>query len=204
MSLSHLHANRPSAADRPSGGSRLRRIVTAGVLLAATAGSLAADGRKPGSLLVFPINRSGGGIVYTSTSVTNTNLQPPIGVTLGGSTNVHYEYVNVVPDLAVKNGFKPLHCNVTNRRELLTPGDTTTRLTECHNPSPSQAGYVVVSAEDPQLQPIAWSHNYLVGSQVVINQSGGVYSLNAISFRSPQPRPPLRFHIPSAAEVTNA
>ncbi len=160
------------------------RLLALGFLLIAGAVPALADGRKPGSLLVFPIHRSGSN-VFTSISVTNTSLQPPIGVTLGGATNAHFNYVNVLPTPG--DAFKPLDCSIANRTEFLTPGDTLTRLTQCHNPGFSNEGYLVVVAEDPLLQPSAWSHNFLVGSEIVINPSGGSYGLNAIPFKSLQP-----------------
>jgi hypothetical protein len=143
----------------------------------------AADGRKPGSLLVFPIHRSGPSL-FTIVSVTNTNLQPPIGVTLGGATNLHFNYVNAQPVPGAP--FSP-DCTVFDRVEFVTPADTISRLVRCHNAgAPAQEGYLVVAAQDPLLQPTAWSHNYLIGSETVITPQGGAYSLNAISFRSPQ------------------
>lgn len=164
------------------GAERAGTLLALALLCAAGASPLSADGRKPGSLLVYPINRVKS--AFTTISVTNTNLQPPIGVTQGGATNVHFHYVNQLPDPTSK--FKPLDCFVNNRTEFLTPGDTTTHLTNCHNFTPYD-GYVVVVAEDPLLQTLAWSHNYLIGSEIVVNPNGGVYSLNAIPFRSLQP-----------------
>lgn len=163
---------------------RLTRFVALGLLSMALAAPTAADGRKPGSLLVFPVHKSGGA-TFTALSITNTNLQPPTGITLGGATNVHIEFVNAVPNPA--EPFKTLYCQITNRTEHLTAGDTATRVTSCINPGQNMEGYVVAVAEDPLLQPTAWSHNHLVGSEIVINASNAVYSLNAISFRSPQP-----------------
>ncbi len=177
--------------ERQSLGSRKRenrrgaaRLVALSILALAAAAPLSADGRKPASLLVYPLHKSGG-VTFTAVSVTNTNLQPPIGVTLGGATNVHFEYVNAVQDPA--QPFKPLYCQINDRTEFLTAADTTTRLTTCHNPGIDMQGYLVAVAEDPQLQPTPWSHNYLAGSEIVINAGGGIFSLNAISFRSPQP-----------------
>ena len=88
-----------------------------------------ADGRKPGSLLIFPVHRSGE--AFTVLSVTNTNLTPQTRVSFGGSTNVHYQYVNVVPNRA--NRFRPLGCFIFDRVEFLTPADTLSVLTACHN-----------------------------------------------------------------------
>jgi len=98
---------------------------------------------------------------------------------------VHFQYVNVIPD--PHDPLIPHGCIVSDRIEYLTPGDTLSVLTTCHNPSFGSEGYLVVVAEDPLLQPMTWSHNFLVGSELVINSVGGMYSLNAIPFRSMQP-----------------
>lgn len=145
---------------------------------------LAAGGRNPGSVLIYPIHRSGGAL-FTTVSVTNTHLLPISGSTLGGSTNLHFEYVNVLPDPA--QPLIPKDCSIINRIEYLTPADTLSVLTSCHNATGGQEGYLVVTAQDPLLQPTAWCHNFLVGSEMVINALGGMYSINAISLRSPQP-----------------
>jgi hypothetical protein len=141
-----------------------------------------ADGRKAGSLLIFPVHRSGE--AFTVLSVTNTNLTPQTRVSFGGSTNVHYQYVNVVPNRA--NPFRPLACIVFDRVEFLTPADTLSVLTACHNATAgTQEGYVVVNAEDPSLFRTPWSHNDLIGSELVISASGVIYSTEAIPFESP-------------------
>ena len=82
-----------------------------------------ADGRKAGSVGVFPLQRSGTSAV-TIVSVTNTNTSPTDGETL-----VHYEYVNVQPN--DNNAFLPDGCSIFNRTEVLTPADTLSVLTTC-------------------------------------------------------------------------
>ncbi len=141
-----------------------------------------ADGRKPGSVLIFPVHRSGA--AFTVLSVTNTNLTPQTRISFGGSTNVHYQYVNVVPNRA--NAFRPLACVIFDRVEFLTPADTLSVLTACHNATAgTQEGYVVVNAEDPALFRTPWSHNDLIGSELVLSASGVIYSTEAIPFSSP-------------------
>lgn len=141
-----------------------------------------ADGRKAGSVLIFPVHRSG--TAFTVLSVTNTNLTPQTRISFGGSTNVHYQYVNVVPNPA--NAFRPLACVIFDRVEFLTPADTLSVMTTCHNATAgTQEGYVVVDAEDPALFRTPWSHNDLIGSELVVNASGTVYSTEAIPFSSP-------------------
>ena len=144
-------------------------------------------GRNPGSVLVYPVQRSGPRF-FTVVSVTNTNTDPAVGLALGGTTNVHFEYVNAVADPG--DPFRPLDCTVFDRVESLTPADTLSVLTACHNAfAPGgQEGYLVVSAQDPSLFDTPWSHNFLIGSEIVLNASGGMYQIQAIPFCSPRTR----------------
>lgn len=153
-----------------------------------------AGGREPGSLLIYPIHRSGGapgsptnGVApgfFTVLSVTNTNLTPATILSLGGSTNVHFYYVNVTKNPF--DQFKPYGCSIFNRVEALTPADTLSVLTGCHNATfGGQEGYVVVAAENPSLFQTAWSHNHLLGSELVLAASGLAYSIEAIALKSP-------------------
>lgn len=169
------------------------KILLAGILLASASSAVHADGRKPGSVLVYPVQRSGtdmvtaGGVgsipvavdYYTLVCLTNTNTNPT-----AGATNVHMQFVNVQknPD----DAFRPLHCNVTDRVEYLTPADTRCFLANCFNPGPVSEGYLVVSAQDPNAFQRPWAHNYLVGSEIVVHAGSAVYELNAIPFSSPQ------------------
>ncbi len=147
-----------------------------------------ADGRNPGSVLVYPVHRTDTGnvqaerdsVYFTILSVTNSNLNPA-----AGSTNVHFEYLNTVFFNRPSNRFKPDHCTVIDRVENLTPMDTLSVLTSCHNAASGQEGYVVVSAQDPGLFKTNWSFNYLMGSEMIVTGQGGFYSLNAIPFSSP-------------------
>ncbi len=136
--------------------------------------------RCPASVLIFPIHRSNN--FLTILCVTNTNLNPETPVSFGGGTNVHYEYVNTVPN--PENPFKPLGCFVMDRVEYLTPADTFCVATTCHNAVPNTQGYVVVTAEDPNLFDTPWAHDYLVGSEALITPSGAMYVLNASGFRA--------------------
>ncbi|MHC5211207.1 MAG: NHL repeat-containing protein [Planctomycetota bacterium] len=151
---------------------------------------LAVTARNPGSVGIFPVHRSGtdpegAGAWFTIVSVTNTNLQPQTPQGFGGSTNVHFEYVNTVRNPA--NPFLPLGCSVFDRVEFLTPADTLSVLTSCHDATApgGQEGYLVVSAQDPAQAGVPWSHNHLVGSELVVNASGGLYGLEMISVASP-------------------
>jgi hypothetical protein len=162
----------------------LRLIALILIVTATLAPSALADGRQPGSVLIFTVQRSGP-TFFTVVSVTNINTMPMTPNSFGGSTLVHYEYANTIPNPSEPQ--LPLGCVVFDRVEFLTPADTLSVLTTCHNAtSPDgQAGYLVVSAQDPTLYGVPWSHNDLMGSELVVNASGGMYSLNAIPFTSP-------------------
>ncbi|MHC5209276.1 MAG: SdrD B-like domain-containing protein [Planctomycetota bacterium] len=154
----------------------------------AAAPHVLASAREPGSAGIFTVQRSGlqpeGGAVpfFTIVSVTNTNLAPATPFSVGGSTNVHYQYVNTVANPA--DPFKPLGCSVFDRIEFLTPGDTLSILTSCHNATAgAQQGYLVVSAQDPSQFDVDWSFNHLIGSELVVNGSGGVYALPMIALQ---------------------
>ena len=115
--------------------------------------------------------------------VTNTNQST--------ATTAHYQYVNVNANPA--DPFFPNGCTVFNRREHLTPADTLCVLTSCHNAAApgGQEGYVVITAEDPELFAVAWGFDYLIGSELVINSSGIMYAVNAmpIEARVPEGEP---------------
>ncbi|MCP3917068.1 MAG: hypothetical protein GY711_16090 [bacterium] len=160
-------------------------IIASAAIVAATASPALADGRNPGSALVYPVHYSGNGF-FTVICVTNTNTDPGVPG-MNGDTMVHYEYANVNEN--PQDPFLPFSCTIFNRMELLTPADTLCVLTSCHNAvNPAgQQGYVVLSAQDPDHFDSPWSFNFLIGSELVINASGVMYSLNAIPFESPLP-----------------
>lgn len=140
---------------------------------------LFADGRTPGSALVFPFLRR-----ISIVSVTNTNTELAIpGRSFGGSTNVHYEYMNVIEGA---DPFNPASCRRSDTIEFLTPGDTRSVLTMCHaGVSPQEkGGYLVVSAQDTAVFGKAWDFDYLVGLAMVFDASGYIQVLNAIPFES--------------------
>ncbi|MEZ5977908.1 MAG: hypothetical protein R3F34_06800 [Planctomycetota bacterium] len=136
-----------------------------------------ADGREPGSVLVYPIHRSdlGNPTWFNVVSVTNTNRAG------GGETDVHFQYVNVKK---VASTFFFASCTVEDRVETLSPADTFSVLTSCHNGASASNGYLVVSAMDPELVDTHWSFNHLVGSEQIVSAFGGIYALNAIPFIS--------------------
>lgn len=165
------------------------RAISTAIALGLLASVGMADGREPGSLLVYPIHRSGqpfgSQAWFTVASVTNSNLDLSMGMggVQGGATTVQFEYVNIIPNPS--NSFMPLNCYVVDRTEFLTPADTLSVLTSCHNAAGNQEGYLVVYATDPGLFKTAWSFDYLLGSEMVITELGGLYSLNATPFASP-------------------
>jgi hypothetical protein len=156
------------------------RVVLAGLVCAGAA--LGGD-RKPASVLIYPVHRTGPQF-YTILSVTNTNTEPSTPVSIGGSTNAHFEYVNVIPG---GDPFSPQDCVVFDRVEYLTPADTLSVLTLCHNATSvqGQRGYVVITAEDPTKFSTPWSHNWLIGSSLHLHASGSAFSTEAFSFTSP-------------------
>lgn len=162
------------------------RLLTVAALVAASlAPAAAASGRKPGSALVYPIQITDPAGFFTIVSVTNTNLAPETPTTNGGGTNVHFEYVNVTYPavLPAPNPLIPETCAIHNVVTYLTPADTLAVLTACHNPFFNR-GYLVISAENPDLFDTAWKHDYLIGSEFVANPAGGAYYLNAIPFNA--------------------
>jgi len=133
------HAGRqPSVgASRPS--FRLLGVLGMSVAVLLLVGTAVAQGgaaRQPGSVGIFPVHRSGapvsgGASFFTVLSLTNTDTQPATPLGFGGSTNVHFQYVNVIPDPA--DPFVPLGCTIFDRIEFLTPADTLSVLTRCHD-----------------------------------------------------------------------
>ena len=168
-------------------------LVAAGALVAPAA----ADSLAPGSVLIFPRISSQNGALITAVSVTNTNLTPSTPLSLGGMTNVHFEYVTLtgaapstlpvkrVGDPLLDAGFRNANpepnetfvpCLISNVVETLTPADTLTVTSACHNPSVTSEGYLVVTALDPTLFQEAWSFNHLIGSEFVLNANGAQYA----------------------------
>ena len=147
--------------------------------LAALSSTAAAS--EPTSELVYTNQRSGAGKTgiqfFTVLTVTNTNTQPATPNSFGGSTNVQFNYINTVPNPA--DSQLPLDCYVVDRVEHLTPGDTLSVLTSCHNAANAN-GWALVQAQDPEEFKEAWDFPYLIGSELVVNSQGGTYAINAI------------------------
>jgi len=139
----------------------------------ATLGSVSlADAPSRGSVLVFPIHRAN--TAYTIVNVTNTKTDG------NGSVYASYQYVNATPS---SNPLQPSNCSIVWRNELLTRGDTVSNVAECHNVG--DRGFIVVSAVKTTGGLV--SHNYLVGSELVVTASSSVYALMPYSFESNKP-----------------
>lgn len=137
-----------------------------------------ADGRTPGSVLVYPLQGSAAGF-FTIVGVTNTNYQPTTPSSWGGTTTALFQYVNI-EDVTSPLGHD---CSVFDRVETLTPGDTLNVLTDCHNLD-GKFGYLVVTAQNPGLFKTPWSFNHLMGSELVASPLAGTFTLNAMPFEA--------------------
>lgn len=152
---------------------RLRRIaglgVVAVVVLASRAG---ANGRTPGSLLVYPeFDHTAGR--STLLSLTNTNSEAD-----SGPVRVEFVYINGDPAPSAL-------CTEFNATVTLTPSDTIAIFTGAQNPNP-QRGYVYAFAKDNFGRAI--SFNWLIGDELVLDAfSAFQYSINAVVFRAVAP-----------------
>ncbi len=146
-------------------------------LLAVTAVAFAfgpvaqAEGRNPGSVLIYPIydSQPGSGTVI---SITNVKNDPTFNANqnLNGVVDVHFIYIDGE------------YWTEFNRFERLTPNDTFTCLSNVHNPN-SEVGFLYAIALDPSTQqPV--SHNHLIGDEIVADGSGNwLYGFDAIAFK---------------------
>ena len=141
--------------------------------LALLAGAPAAQGvaPEPGSVLVYPSVR---GSMFQSTLISVTNTSPI------EFTSAKFRYVATVPST---DPFLPTDCLQDDIEEFLSPSDTLSVLTACHTSLASLDGYLVVDAVLPGGP--SWSHNHLIGSQLVVFGTGVTFSLPAIPIRSP-------------------
>ena len=170
----------------------MKKVLQALAATAAIAGAASADALNPGSLLVYPVQYSAFGSpmatasgvgqqstipqgLFTVLCVTNTNVNPSDAGTLA-----HFEYVNTTLGL---DG-KVEHCQLLDRVEYLSPADTLCVLASCHNPTFGDGGYMVLSAQDPSQFDVDWSFNHLIGSEIVIDKFGAIFTLNAIPFKA--------------------
>lgn len=159
------------------------KIVLSGFVALASLelGSVAlANGRNPGSLLLFPEfdNRQAN---LTLVTVTNTNTGIGNPGTSDGTVKVEFVYIG-----KYGSGGAELNCLEFNRTETLTANDTLTLVTSFHNPQQEQ-GYLYAFAKDRITgKPI--SFNYLIGNVLTIQGIDSLeYSMNPVSFAAIPP-----------------
>ena len=130
-----------------------------------------ADGRNPGSLLLYPEfdNRAG---VVTVLTITNTDAA-------GDDVDVEFVYIGRYDQSG------DVDCEEFNRTETLTANDTLTLLTNFHNPQHEQ-GYVYAFARDGVNSPIA--HNWLIGNVMTVEGlTAFEYSVNPVAYEAINP-----------------
>ena len=126
-----------------------------------------ADGRAPGSLLLFPEFDNQMGTV-TVLTVTNTAVDV-------GDVQVEFVYIG-----RYGGSGSDIDCEEFNRTEVLTDNDTITLLTEVHNPQQEQ-GFVYAFARQGVDNPIV--HNWLIGNVMTVDGlTAFEYSVNPVSY----------------------
>jgi hypothetical protein len=153
---------------------------TAALAVLALGSTALAEGREPGSLLIFPEfdNRAGDVTMFT---VTNTNTDfshNPITNLPRGSVKVHFIYVG-----RVDASGNPVSCLEFDRETILSPGDTYTFLTRSHNPLQQQGFMYAYAKHVTSGQAIGF--DYLIGNALFLNGISSIdYSMNPISLRA--------------------
>jgi hypothetical protein len=155
----------------------INKFVLTGLTVLGMATAAVADGRNPGSLLLYPEfdNRQAN---LTLLTVTNTNSDfTPVGQLFAGTVRVEFIYIG-----KYAAGGQPLSCLEFNREHVLTPNDTLTLVTSAHNPQQEQ-GFVYVFAKNPTTgQAIVFNH--LIGNLVTMDGLFQLdYSMNPLAFR---------------------
>lgn len=155
-----------------SGVGRVRSCAFALLVVVCTASLVRAEGRNPGSLLVFPEFDSTAGH-RTLITLTNAHRDPS-----GTAMRVEIVFVN-------GSGPTATLCNETNTTVLLTPNDTFTFLASALNPN-TQRGYVYAFAKNAQGQAV--SFNWLIGDDLLLDGINNLdYSVEPYSFRALTP-----------------
>jgi hypothetical protein len=142
-------------------------LVRCALALAVLASAASADGRNPGSVLLFPEfdNTSGRFALLT---ITNTN--PDVSQ---GSVRVEVVWRN-------GSGAPETLCSETNATYALTPNDTLTLLSTAANPN-AQRGYAYAFAKDVQGRAI--SFDWLIGDTLLVDGVFALdYAVNPITF----------------------
>lgn len=154
---------------------RFPKIACLGLTVLGLASSVLANGRNPGSLLLFPEfdNRSSHLTLLTVTN-TNTGINPD-----GSNGTVRVEFVYIGRYGANDS---VLNCLETNRTETLTANDTLSLLTSYHNPNHEQ-GYVYAFARSVQTGK-AVAFNFLIGNVLTLESIDQLeYSMNPVAFK---------------------
>jgi hypothetical protein len=153
---------------------RFNKYVLSGLTAVASLGMASeafADGRNPGSLLLFPEfdNRQSD---LTLVTVTNTN--PDL---VNGTVKVEFIYIG-----KFNRDGQPIDCLEFNRTETLTANDTITLITSAHNPQQEQ-GFLYAFAKDPATgKALAW--DWLIGNLMAIRGIEAFeYSMNPVAFK---------------------
>lgn len=136
--------------------------------------SCQAGGRNPGSLIVFPEFDSTSG---RDTLVTVTNRRLSVNQ---GAVRLAFKYVS---------GETATRCEIADRFEDLTPGDTLSVLASAHNPGVFHRGYLYVYAVRPAdalNTPIAF--DYLTADVVQLDGALALqYSITPVLFQARTP-----------------
>lgn len=168
----------PTLAPLRSALSELPARLAVGALVALFAGASSPAARpeapEPASVLVFPLHDSRA--LLTVVRVTNTETAP------GGAVRASYRYVNVTPS---GDPLQPRRTSLVYRTESLSPGDTLSVLSACHDVA-GASGFLVVSAQHPTAG-YAIAHDHLVGSTLVVHPEGSAYTLSPYPFRAVLP-----------------
>jgi hypothetical protein len=159
---------------------RFNKFVLTGLTALASLGlgsEAMANGRNPGSLLLYPEfdNRPGDLTMLTVTN-TNTGVDNPDGG--NGTVKVEFVYIG-----RYGLGGTSLNCLEFNRTETLTANDTLSVITRVHNPQQEQ-GYVYAFAKNP-VTGEAMSFNYLIGNVLTLESLTLIeYSMNPVVFKA--------------------
>jgi len=144
-----------------------------------------ADGRNPGSLLLFPEFDNTVGVA-TVVTVTNTNSDTRLDASTldkAGTVDVHFVYIGRKGSPMGDNSSAPLSdldCEEFDRNERLTPNDTISVITYNHNPQQDR-GYLYVYAQDRNGNAIPF--NFLIGNLLAVNGFLAFeYSVNPVSY----------------------
>ena len=150
----------------------LKQLGLAALTILGFSSSALADGRNPGSLLLYPEFDNRNGIV-TILTVTNTNDQLPV--------TVEFVYRGKYDQFG-----QDINCQETNLTRTLTHNDTFTVITNFHNPDQDQ-GFVYVFAKDFANRKV--SFNYLIGNVLTVDGlSAFEFSVNPVVYKALVPQ----------------